>query len=209
MPRCDDARVSAAPVAVLPGGTAGGGRGSTHGLPITAHAHGVQSVADAVAAGVNFHVATVFSGLSALVVEDVADRGDTVVVTARARKIAVPCPACGTQTSKVHVPHRRTVRAVPGDGCQVVVCLWVRRLAGQISQMARELCGCPPRRPTDRARFPQHRPAPSVAPAGAEVVGSAGDRRGRFRSAWPPPPRHDHHGRRDRQTRRGPARPRG
>lgn len=114
---------------------------------------------------------TVFSGLSVLVVEAVADGGDAVVVSARTRDVAVPCPVCGTPTAKVHGYHRRTVRDVPVDGRQVVVHLRVRRLAcpalgcrrqtfreqipgllerhqrrtvrlvGQISQVSRELCG--------------------------------------------------------------------
>ncbi|MFD5475224.1 ISL3 family transposase [Streptomyces sp. NPDC127105] len=114
---------------------------------------------------------TVFSGLSALAVEDVADGGDAVAVSARTRDVAVPCPVCGTPTAKVHGYHHRTVRDVPVDGRQVVVHLHVRRLAcpapgcwrqtfheqipgllerhqrrtvrlvGQISQVARELCG--------------------------------------------------------------------
>ncbi|MFF2937670.1 ISL3 family transposase [Streptomyces mirabilis] len=112
-----------------------------------------------------------FSGLSTLVVEDVSDGGDAVVVSARTRDVAVPCPVCGTPTAKVHGYHRRTVRDVPADGRQAVVQLRVRRLAcpalgcwrqtfreqipgllerhqrrtvrlvGQISQVARELCG--------------------------------------------------------------------
>ena len=114
---------------------------------------------------------TVFSGLSALVVEGVTDGGDAVVVSARNRDVAVPCPVCGTPTAKVHGYHRRTVRDVPVDSRQVVVHLRVRRLvcpalgcrrqtfreqipdllerhqlrtvrlAGQISQVARELWG--------------------------------------------------------------------
>lgn len=120
---------------------------------------------------VNSLVVTVFSGLSALFVEDVADGGDAVVVTARTREDAVPCPVCGTPTAKVHGYHGRTVRDVPVDGRQVVVRLRIRRLVcpvlgcrrqtfreqipgllerhqrrtvrlvGQISQVARELCG--------------------------------------------------------------------
>jgi transposase len=116
-------------------------------------------------------VGTVFSGLSALVVQDVADSGGTVVVTTRTRDVAVPCPACGTATAKVHGYHHRTVTDVPVDGRQVVVHLRVRRLVcptrscprqtfreqipglserhqrrtvrlvRQISQVARELCG--------------------------------------------------------------------
>ncbi|MCD9904326.1 ISL3 family transposase [Streptomyces sp. MT29] len=112
-----------------------------------------------------------FSGLSVLVIEDVADGGDAVVVMARTRDVAVPCPVCGTPTAKVHGYHGRTVADVPVDGRPVVVRLQVRRLvcsvlgclrqtfreqipgllerhqrrtvrlADQISQVARELCG--------------------------------------------------------------------
>ncbi|MDQ0753542.1 hypothetical protein QF034_007773 [Streptomyces africanus] len=60
---------------------------------------------------VNSLVITVFSGLSVLVVVDAADGGDAVVVTARTRDAAVPCPACGTLTAKVHGYHCRTVTA--------------------------------------------------------------------------------------------------
>jgi transposase len=76
----------------------------------------------------NSVVCTVFSGLSALVVEDVADGGDAVVVTARTREDAVPCPVCGTPTAKVHGYHGRTVADVPVDGRQVVIRLRMRRL---------------------------------------------------------------------------------
>lgn len=51
-----------------------------------------------------------------------------VVVTARTRDVAVPCPVCGTATAKVHGYHQRTVTDVPVDGRQVVVRLRVRRL---------------------------------------------------------------------------------
>lgn len=120
---------------------------------------------------VNFLIGTVFSGLSALVVEDAADAVDMVVVTARTRDVAVPCPVCRTPAARVHGYHRRTVRDVPVDGRPAVLHLRVRRLvclvrgcgrqtfreqipgplkrhqrrtvrlAGQISQAARELCG--------------------------------------------------------------------
>lgn len=120
---------------------------------------------------VNSLVGTVFSGLSALVVEDVVDEGEVIRVAARTQGVPVPCPVCGTPTAKVHGYHHRTVRDVPVDGRQVVVRLRARRLvcpvlgcgrqtfreqipgllerhqrrtirlAGQISQVARELCG--------------------------------------------------------------------
>ncbi|MGW0926905.1 ISL3 family transposase [Streptomyces sp. NPDC002755] len=120
---------------------------------------------------VNSLIGTVFSGLSVLVVEDVVDGGDAVVVTARTRDVAVPCPVCRTPTAKVHGYHHRTVTDVPVDGRPVLVHLRVRRLAcpalgcrrqtfreqipgllerhqrrtvrlaRQISQVARELCG--------------------------------------------------------------------
>ncbi|MEV6576514.1 ISL3 family transposase, partial [Streptomyces sp. NPDC051577] len=93
------------------------------------------------------------------------------MVKARTRDVAVPCPVCGLPTAKVHGYHRRTVADVPVDGRRVVVHLRVRRLscpvlgcsrqtfreqipgllephqrrtvrlAGQIAQVARELCG--------------------------------------------------------------------
>lgn len=94
---------------------------------------------------VNSLVGTVFSGLSALVVEDVADGGDAIVVTARTRDVAVPCPGCGSPTAKAHGYHRRTVADVPVDGRQVVVHLRVRRLACPI-------LGC--RRQTFREQIP-------------------------------------------------------
>ncbi len=51
-----------------------------------------------------------------------------VVVTARTRDVAIPCPDCGTVTAKVHGYHQRMVKDVPVDDRQVVVRLRVRRL---------------------------------------------------------------------------------
>lgn len=65
---------------------------------------------------VNSLIGTVFSGLSALVVEDVTDDGDKVVVTAHTRDVAVRCPVCWAPAARVHGYHRRTVRDVPVDG---------------------------------------------------------------------------------------------
>ncbi|MEU6537854.1 ISL3 family transposase [Streptomyces sp. NPDC047000] len=112
-----------------------------------------------------------FSGLSALVIEDVADGGGIVRVTARTRDVPVPCPVCGVVTGRVHGYHGRTVRDVPVDGRQVVVRVRIRRLVcpvlgcrrqtfreqvpglperrqrrttrltGQLSELVKELCG--------------------------------------------------------------------
>jgi len=59
---------------------------------------------------------TVFSGLSALVIEDVEDAGEVICVRARTRGGAVACPACGTETSRVHEYRERAVADVPAGG---------------------------------------------------------------------------------------------
>jgi hypothetical protein len=47
-------------------------------------------------------VRTVFSGLSALVIEDVEDTGEVICVRARTRDGVVACPGCGAETGRVH-----------------------------------------------------------------------------------------------------------
>jgi transposase len=74
-------------------------------------------------------VNTVFSGLSALVIEDVADEGELIRVRARCREVPVPCPGCAVETAHVHAWCERAVADVPVDGRPVVVNVWVRRLA--------------------------------------------------------------------------------
>lgn len=71
---------------------------------------------------------TVFSGLSALVIDDVADDGEVIRVLARTRDAPFPCPMCGVPTGKVHGYHVRTVADVPVDGRRVVVNIRVRRV---------------------------------------------------------------------------------
>lgn len=113
----------------------------------------------------------VFSGLSALVIDNVADGGETVRVSARTRDVPVPCPVCGVVTERVHGYHDRTLRDVPVDGRQVVLRARIRRLVcpvlgcrrqtfreqvpgllerhrrrttrltGQLSEVVKELCG--------------------------------------------------------------------
>ncbi|MGX1274948.1 transposase [Streptomyces phaeoluteigriseus] len=121
----------------------------------------------------NTLVGTVFSGLSALVIEDVADGGEVVRVSARDPGVPVPCPVCEVVTGRVHGYHGRTVRDVPVDGRQVVVRVRIRRLVcpvmgcrrqtfreqvsgllerhqrrttrltGQLSELVKELCATP------------------------------------------------------------------
>jgi hypothetical protein len=64
----------------------------------------------------------VFAGLSALVIEGVADEGNYIRVMARTRDEPMPCPAGGMPTGRVHGYAGRTVRDVPGDGRPVEVC---------------------------------------------------------------------------------------
>ena len=73
-------------------------------------------------------VGIVFSGLSALVIEDVEDTGGVIVVRARTRGGTVACPVCGTETSRVHGYHERTAADVPVDGRRVLVKVRGRRL---------------------------------------------------------------------------------
>jgi transposase len=73
-------------------------------------------------------VRIVFSGLSALVIEDVEDAGEVILVRARTRAGAVACPDCGTESSRVHGYHERTAADVPVDGRRVLVKVRVRRM---------------------------------------------------------------------------------
>jgi transposase len=116
-------------------------------------------------------VGTVFSGLSALVIEDIEDAGEVIRVRARTRDRAAVCPGCGTETARVHEYRERTAADVPVGGRRVLVKIRVRRmrcpvvgckvqtfreqvpgvleryqrrtarLAGQVSAVARELAG--------------------------------------------------------------------
>ena len=90
-------------------------------------------------------VRTVFSGLSALVIEDVEDAGEVVCVRARTRDGAVACPGCGTETARVHGYHERTAADVPAGGRRVLVRVRVRRMRCPVT-------GCP--RQTFREQVP-------------------------------------------------------
>ncbi|MGW6404487.1 arsenate reductase/protein-tyrosine-phosphatase family protein [Streptomyces sp. NPDC055134] len=58
---------------------------------------------------VNDLVQTVFSGLSPLVIEDVADEGERIVVRARTPQGTAVCPVGGASSGRVHGSHLRTV----------------------------------------------------------------------------------------------------
>ncbi|MEU1543913.1 ISL3 family transposase [Actinacidiphila glaucinigra] len=77
---------------------------------------------------VNELVRMVFSGLSPLVMEDVADEGERIVVRARTPLGTAVCQVCGASSGRVHGYHWRTVADVPVDGRRVVVRVRVRRL---------------------------------------------------------------------------------
>jgi len=62
-------------------------------------------------------VGTVFSGLSALVIEDVEDAGEVIRARAMSTGGEVPCPGCEAGTGRVHGYHerrRRTCRPAAG-----------------------------------------------------------------------------------------------
>jgi hypothetical protein len=90
-------------------------------------------------------VGTVFCGLSALVIVDVEDAGEVICVGARTLDRAVACPACGTETTRVHEYQQRTLADVPADGRRVLVKVRVRRMRCPVS-------GCP--RQTFREQVP-------------------------------------------------------
>ncbi len=69
-----------------------------------------------------------FSGLSPLVVEGVADEGGRIVVSARTAPGPAGCPRCGAGSVRVHSYHYRRVADLPIDGRLVVVGVRVRRL---------------------------------------------------------------------------------
>jgi transposase IS204/IS1001/IS1096/IS1165 family protein len=83
-------------------------------------------------------VSAVFSGLSALSIEDVQDAGDVIMVRASTRSDEVACPACGTPTGRVHAFHERVPADVPVDGRRVLVRLRMRRMRCPVTECARQ-----------------------------------------------------------------------
>jgi transposase len=118
----------------------------------------------------------VFSGLSALVIEDVGDEGGSVVVRARTRDAAVACPGCGTETARVHGYYERTADDVPVDGRRVVVRLRARRmrcpvLGCAVQTFREQVTGVLERYQRRTARL-----AGQVEAAARELAGRAGSR---------------------------------
>ncbi|MER5623839.1 ISL3 family transposase [Streptosporangium sp. NPDC002544] len=69
-----------------------------------------------------------FSGLSPLVVQDVADEGKRIRVRARTPHGPATCPGYGAQTARVHGYHERSVADVPVDARHVLIVVRIRRL---------------------------------------------------------------------------------
>jgi transposase len=121
-------------------------------------------------------VGVLFSGLSALVIDDVEDAGDMICIRARTRDDAVPCPDCGQGTGRVHGYHERTAADVAVDGRPVLVKVKVRRMRCPV-------IGCP--RQTFREQVPgvldryqrrTTRLAGQVSATVRELAGRAGSR---------------------------------
>ncbi|MFC8794822.1 ISL3 family transposase [Streptomyces cinereoruber] len=124
-----------------------------------------------------------FSGLASLVIEDVADEGEVIRVSARTQDEPVQCPVCGQPTGRVHGVHRRTIADVPADGRRVLVFVQVRRLVCPV-------LGCP--RQTFREQVPglieryqrrTRRLADQLGSVVKELAGRAGARLSRVLAA--------------------------
>jgi transposase len=70
----------------------------------------------------------VFSGLSPLVIEGVAEQGELILIRARTPLGMVACPGCRAPSQRVHGYHERVVADVPVDARRVVLRVRVRRL---------------------------------------------------------------------------------
>uniref|UniRef100_UPI000687A587 transposase n=2 Tax=Nocardia TaxID=1817 RepID=UPI000687A587 len=78
-----------------------------------------------------------FSGLSALVIDEVVEEGWKLVVRARTAPGPAVCSRCGEESEKVHSYHHRTVADLPADGRVVIVRVRVRRLVCPTPQCCR------------------------------------------------------------------------
>src|SRR4051794_405773 len=71
-------------------------------------------------------------------VEHVAGAPGLITVTARACRMAVPCPACGHRARRVHAWYVRTLADLPWEGCRV-------RLVARVRKFVCERARCPRR----------------------------------------------------------------
>jgi transposase len=60
-------------------------------------------------------------------VEEVSRTGETVRIAARAAAVSAACPGCGTVSRRVHDRYERRLLDTAAGGCEVVICLEVRR----------------------------------------------------------------------------------
>jgi len=78
--------------------------------------------------GADHLVNLAFSGLSPLVIEDVAHEGELLRLSARTPDGPVACPDCGVASSRVHGYGERTLDDVAIDGRRVLLIARIRRL---------------------------------------------------------------------------------
>jgi hypothetical protein len=121
-------------------------------------------------------VGVVFSGLSALVIEDVKDAGEIIVVQAKTRAGAVACPGCGAETGRVHGYHERMAADVPADGRRVLVRVRVRRMRCPVTGCARQTFREQVPGVLDRYQRRTSRLAGQVSAVARELAGRAGAR---------------------------------
>ncbi|MQS15926.1 ISL3 family transposase [Streptomyces kaniharaensis] len=129
-------------------------------------------------------MSVVFSGLSALVIEGVADEGDLIRVTARTRDEPVPCPVCGTPTGQVHGFHGRRVADVPVDGRRVVVSVRLRRLVCPVLDCRRQTFREQVPGVVERYQRRTNRLADQLGSVVKELAGRAGARLSRVLACW-------------------------
>nr|WP_198668517.1 ISL3 family transposase [Streptomyces triticisoli] len=125
-----------------------------------------------------------FSGLSALVIEGVADEGSLIRVTARTRDDPVLCPECGTPTGRVHGFHGRRVADVPVDGRRVVVSVRLRRLVCPVLGCSRQTFREQVPGVVERYQRRTNRLAEQLGSVVAELAGRAGARLSRVLACW-------------------------
>ncbi|MBF6148401.1 hypothetical protein FHY52_06280 [Nocardia nova] len=85
----------------------------------------------------NVAVGLMFSGLAALMIDEVVDEGWRLVVRARTAPGPAVCSRCSEKSARVHSYHRRTLADLPVDGRVVIVRVRVRRLVCPTLQCCR------------------------------------------------------------------------